>query len=150
MKKILVTTDQSDLGWQATEHARALAEALGAELVALSVQADPSPAVTGEFGYVAPANPEDFILQQDQALALLRQKVQGARSRVERAAGRPVSRTIIDVAKEEGVSMIVMTTHGRAGLGRALLGSVAEAVLHHAHVPVVLIRGEQPVTNWRE
>ena len=149
MKKILVTTDQSDLGWQATAHARALADALGAELVALSVQPDPSPAVTGEFGYVAPTDPAEYVQQRDAAHALLVERVPGARVRVEQAGGRPVSRVIIDVAKEEGVSMIVMTTHGRSGLGRALLGSVAEAVLHHAKVPVLMIRGEQPVTDWK-
>lgn len=149
MKKILVTTDQSELGWQATQHARALADALGAELVALSIQADPEVAVVGEFGYLPPAMPQDYAQQREEARALLSERVPGATVRVEQAAGRPVSRAIIDVAKEEGVSMIVMTTHGRSGLGRALLGSVAEAVLHHAKVPVVLIRGEQPVTNWK-
>lgn len=148
MKKILVTTDQSDLGWQATEHARALAAALGAELVALSVQADPNLAVTGEFGYVAPVVPQDYAAEPEAAQRLLAERVPGARVRVVQAGGRPISRAIIDVAKEEGVSMIVMTTHGRSGLGRALLGSVAEEVLRHARVPVVLIRGEQPVTNW--
>lgn len=149
MNKILVTTDQSDLGWQATEHARALAEALGAELVALSIQPDPVVAVAGEFGYVPPIEPQDYQQEHGQALRLLTERVPGARVRVEQAGGRPVSRAIIDVAKEENVQMIVMTTHGRSGLGRALLGSVAEAVLHHAKVPVVLIRGEQPVTNWK-
>lgn len=149
MNKILVTTDQSDLGWQATEHARALADALGAELVALSIQPDPSVAVAGEFGYIPPTDPQDYAAQRSEAARLLSERVPGARVRVEQAGGRPVSRAIIDVAKEEGVSMIVMTTHGRSGLGRAILGSVAEAVLHHAKVPVVLIRGEQPVTNWK-
>lgn len=149
MKKILVTTDQSDLGWQATAHARALADALGAELVALSIQPDPNVAVAGEFGYIPPTDPQDYVEQRNEAERLLAERVPGARVRVEQAGGRPVSRAIIDVAKEEGVSMIVMTTHGRSGLGRAILGSVAEAVLHHAKVPVVLIRGEQPVTNWK-
>ena len=41
-----------------------------------------------------------------------------------------------------------MGTHGRSGLGRALLGSVAEGVAHHAPAPVLLVRAGQPVTAW--
>jgi nucleotide-binding universal stress UspA family protein len=47
---------------------------------------------------------------------------------------------IVRVAKEEGVEMIVMGTHGRTGLMRFLMGSVAEAVVRRAPCPVVTLR----------
>jgi nucleotide-binding universal stress UspA family protein len=47
---------------------------------------------------------------------------------------------ILGGAREAGADLIAMTTHGRSGLGRLLFGSVAEAVLRHAEVPVFLMR----------
>jgi nucleotide-binding universal stress UspA family protein len=48
--------------------------------------------------------------------------------------------TIVDVAEREGVDLIVLGTHGRGGLGRFLLGSVAERVLRTARIPVLTVR----------
>ncbi len=53
--------------------------------------------------------------------------------------GRPADE-ILDAARESGADLIAMATHGRTGLGRLLFGSVAEAVLRHAPVPVFMIR----------
>jgi nucleotide-binding universal stress UspA family protein len=47
---------------------------------------------------------------------------------------------ILSGARETGANMIAMTTHGRGGLGRLLFGSIAEAVLRHAEIPVFLMR----------
>ncbi len=55
------------------------------------------------------------------------------------AAGDPAA-SILRVAEENGVDLIVMTTHGRVGLDRLLHGSVAGEVLHRANVPVLLLR----------
>lgn len=46
---------------------------------------------------------------------------------------------ILEVAEERGVDLIVMGTHGRTGLARAIIGSVADRVVRHAQVPVVLV-----------
>jgi nucleotide-binding universal stress UspA family protein len=51
-----------------------------------------------------------------------------------------VAATILDAADHEDVDLIAMSTHGRSGLGRFLLGSVADAVVHHAKAPVLLVR----------
>jgi len=48
--------------------------------------------------------------------------------------------TILKYAKEADISMICMSTHGRSGLGRTILGSVADEVLRNSHLPVLLIR----------
>jgi nucleotide-binding universal stress UspA family protein len=53
--------------------------------------------------------------------------------------GRPAEE-ILAAARESSVDLIAMATHGRTGLGRLLFGSVAEAVLRHAPVPVFMIR----------
>jgi nucleotide-binding universal stress UspA family protein len=53
--------------------------------------------------------------------------------------GRPADE-ILAAAQEGGADLIAMATHGRTGIGRLLFGSVAEAVLRHAPVPVFMIR----------
>lgn len=54
---------------------------------------------------------------------------------------------IIDVAEDEDVAMVVMATHGRSGLERLVMGSVAEAVLRHLHVPVMMVRPQPTVVG---
>ena len=46
---------------------------------------------------------------------------------------------ILDAARADGAELIVMGTHGRTGIGRLLVGSVAEHVLRHADCPVVTV-----------
>ncbi len=59
-------------------------------------------------------------------------------------SGEPAS-AIVRLAKDEDVDMIVMGTHGRTGLSRFLMGSVAEAVVRRADCPVVTYK--QPATK---
>ena len=149
MTRILVTTDTSKLGHAALPHARAMARALGAELLLLSVQPDPTAGIAGEFAYAPISVTAEEMMEEDRQLReVLTPVAEGARVVVERAGGRSIAQTILDVAEAEQVNMIVMTTHGRSGLGRVLLGSVAEAVVHAAPIPVLLVKGEQPVSNW--
>ncbi|MBX8464782.1 universal stress protein [Deinococcus sp. RIT780] len=147
MTRILVTTDGSELGHAALGHAQALAGAAHAAVTVLCVQADPAVLVS-EFSYVPPVDPEVFAAQASALRTELQTLVPGARVRVEPAAGRTLVRAILDVAREENAALIVMSTHGRGGLGRALLGSVAEAVAHHAPVPVMLVRAGQVPAVW--
>ena len=58
--------------------------------------------------------------------------------RFEIVEGWSVPEQILEAATRFGASLIVMATHGRTGLRRALMGSVAEEVLRHAHVPVLI------------
>ena len=66
-------------------------------------------------------------------------RARGVRVRTEVRHGEPVDE-IVDCAREAGADLIAMTTHGRSGLGRLLFGSVAEAVLRQAEIPVFLMR----------
>jgi nucleotide-binding universal stress UspA family protein len=52
------------------------------------------------------------------------------------------ARAIADAARYNGVELIAMTTHGRGGVSRLVAGSVAEALVRQAPVPVLLVRGE--------
>jgi nucleotide-binding universal stress UspA family protein len=52
----------------------------------------------------------------------------------------PAADEIVERARALGVSLILMTTHGRSGLGRVVFGSVADSVLRHAPCPVLLVR----------
>jgi nucleotide-binding universal stress UspA family protein len=57
---------------------------------------------------------------------------------------------IVAEARRAGADLVVMATHGRSGLGRAVIGSVAEAVLAHSPVPVLLLRpGGHRMTHLR-
>ncbi|CAM3495993.1 universal stress protein [Deinococcus saxicola] len=148
MNRILVTTDGSELGQHALIHAQGLAQALGAELIVLSIQTDPLVAAYGEYAYAMPTPNETMDEMKACLEHILHERVPDARIMVERAQGRHVSCAILDVAREEGAQMIVMTTHGRSGLGRALMGSVAQAVAQHSPVPVLLIKGDQGPVDW--
>lgn len=54
--------------------------------------------------------------------------------------GRPAS-VIVDVVDEEGFDLVVVGSHGRTGLSRMLLGSVAESVVRNSTTPVTVVRG---------
>ena len=54
---------------------------------------------------------------------------------------------IADLVEEDDIDAVVMATHGRSGLSRAIMGSVAERVLRMVHVPVVMIRGREEATS---
>lgn len=148
MTRILVTTDGSPLGHLALDHAHPLADALHADVVALYVQVDPALALAGEFAYVPPADPVALTAEANAMGAELRARCPGARVRVEDAHGLGVPQVILRAATAEHVDLIVMSTHGRSGLGRMLLGSVAEGVLHASPVPVLLVRAGQVPAPW--
>ena len=58
----------------------------------------------------------------------------------------PAAAAILDAARLRKADMIVMSTHGRSGLGRLILGSVAESVLRGTTTPILLLRApEAPV-----
>jgi nucleotide-binding universal stress UspA family protein len=63
----------------------------------------------------------------------------GARVRVRVGEGVPAE-IILDAAADEGATMIAMTTHGRTGIARWTMGSVAEKVVRASTIPVLLVR----------
>jgi nucleotide-binding universal stress UspA family protein len=59
--------------------------------------------------------------------------------------GQRIAQVILKFAREHGSSLIVLGTHGRSGIDRLLLGSIADGVIHHADVPVLLVRSKPPI-----
>src|SRR5439155_24951135 len=65
----------------------------------------------------------------------------GTRRSIEVRAGTPAE-VVTAVAEDHDATLMVMSTHGRSGLGRVVFGSVAEAVLRDGTVPLLLVRPE--------
>jgi nucleotide-binding universal stress UspA family protein len=61
----------------------------------------------------------------------------------------PVTPTLCAYVAEAGIGQIVMTTHGRGGISRAWLGSIADALVRRASVPVLLFRPLQEAVEWK-
>jgi nucleotide-binding universal stress UspA family protein len=67
---------------------------------------------------------------------------EGIKVKTESLEGNRPADTITEYAQKKGIDMIIIGTHGITGLKKLMLGSVAFAVLHQSHIPVLLIRPE--------
>jgi nucleotide-binding universal stress UspA family protein len=139
--QILVPLDGSPLAEQALHHAAGLARLLDAEI--LLVQAL-SPLLHPRYrNDKVILSCADFVEVEDAWRFLLRVadrlRSDGRRVSIRVLVGS-TSVAIADAARTEGIDLIVMTTHGRGGLSRFLIGSVADGVLQRTRVPVLLIR----------
>ena len=138
---ILVPVDGSPLSERAIPHAIDLARRTGAYLHIVQVHT-PEPALSPDGVGLSYALWDQELKQQElehlQKLAE-RCNVSGVRIRVELLDG-----TVIDALKaytfDLGIDLIVMMTHGRGGLSRAWLGSVADALVRQIRLPVLLLR----------
>lgn len=142
MKKILVTTDFSELADKAIAPAAELAQKLGATLTLVHVltsEKPPKPDPGAPYFKVA-----QRMYQADQELeAQIRENLQ------ERAAACPGACTVaiarggavsglLALAKAQAADMIVISSQGRSGLSRILLGSVAEELARESTIPVLI------------
>ena len=144
IQKIIVPLDGSDLAASIVPHVEEFAKSVGASLVFFSAVAP----VTTYPGYessqgAAIGNVIDEM--QDQAKAITSRAAEGAISRGLEATsattlGSPVD-GILQAADDVAADLIAIATHGRGGLGRAVLGSVADGVVRRsADRPVLVIR----------
>ena len=145
MERILVPLDESLLAQAILPIVLHLARDQGTEVILLRAVQFQHPlwrdAVTAEVQTLTEAE----RALQALAASLQEQRVRQARWVVWSA--EPVQ-AIRDAAKAYRADLIAMATHGRGGLNRLLLGSVAAAVVGSAPVPVLLIRGEIPLKTW--
>mgnify|MGYP001313577204 CR=1 FL=1 len=142
-RKILIAVDESAFAARAADIGFDLARSLGAEVAIIHV-VDPSVVAYAPEGG-PPAGELVTLAQQDgkKLLAALGQ----------RAALQPVPLELIHVgktvteivkaAKEWPAELIVIGSHGRGGVERLLLGSVAEGVMRHAVCPVLVVRAKE-------
>jgi nucleotide-binding universal stress UspA family protein len=156
-KNILVTLDGSLLAEQALRHVAVLAEP-GAVIHVLSVvtnePVDVVTAIARSSAYLSPVMDPEVLADlterdaQDKSQLLSNRKgyleqitallVESGYTVTLDVRFGDVLKTIVDTARD-GYDVIIMATHGRTGLSKVFLGSVAEAVLHQAPCPVLLI-----------
>ncbi|MEM6673107.1 MAG: universal stress protein [Planctomycetota bacterium] len=137
-KHILLPTDLSELSLRPLLHNPELFE--GRKVTLLSI--------VPNFPVMAPASP--FAPQVDspdlgprmesarEGLDVIAKKFPASSEvQIEAIAEKEAGKAIAEWANENGVDLIVVSTHGRTGFRRLTLGSIAEAVLRHARVPVL-------------
>jgi nucleotide-binding universal stress UspA family protein len=133
--KIVVPTDFSRASDAVLNYATTLAKDTGAKLLITHVE-EPMPAYVGEgyYGMPNPPNPE---------VRRMLEAVQPADPAIEYEhrllIGNPAEE-IVKLASDEQADMIVMGTHGRTGLSRLVMGSVAEEVVRRASCPVFTLK----------
>ena len=134
--KILYPTDFSTMGQAALDMATSLARDRRARLLIVHVQELPVAYGAGELYYgIDEPNREDLERMLSEVVPL--DASVGHEHRL--LVGNP-ARAILQLAETEDVDMIVMPTHGRTGLLRLLMGSVAEEVVRKAKCPVVTVK----------
>ena len=133
---ILVPTDFSTASDAVLPQAEALAKQKSASLLILHVEEPPLAYGGGELYYGLPEPNSERILKM---LDNVRPSDQTVAFTHRLAMGDPAGE-IVRIAAEEGVEMIVLGTHGRSGLTRMLMGSVAESVVRRAPCPVLVYR----------
>jgi nucleotide-binding universal stress UspA family protein len=141
VRRILCATDFSDAAAPAERLAVTLAQPLGAEVVLIHVASE-SPLWRETVG--TPDVRAVFEAQRHWATDTLTKRVEamnrdGARARWLLRVG-VAWEEVVRAAAEEDADMIVMGTHGRTGLDRLLLGSVAERVVRRAPCPVLTVQ----------
>ena len=145
MKKIIITTDLSPESRQAISVGREVAQRFGAEL-ALVLVGQELMAVPASYGlelpmYLDPAVQKEIDDRLRQDLEKCKAEEFGTLpvTTIFKAGEISPAEGIVDVAKEINADLIVMASHGRSGVSRVLLGSVAERVLRHAPCPVLIV-----------
>jgi len=140
--KILNPTDFSECAKGAEAAAVDLGAKLGDEIVLCHVLVETP--LYGEGFLTAPKIKDVYDAQRKWAEAKLEARCADLRQRGIKASWRvatgPPFQMIVDMAAREHAALIVMGTHGRSGLDRILLGSVAERVIRLAPCPVLTVR----------
>ena len=141
-KKILVPLDGSELAESVLMHAVPLAKMIDAEIALFRVVALPVSA------FMTVGEPQLTVGMREDAEADALEYLNGVAAKL-RAEGIKataeigngiVAETIRDYAKKTHTDLIAMSTHGRGGLARLMIGSVADQLVRDSHLPVLLIR----------
>ena len=143
--KVLLATDGSEEAVLAATTASGIASRTGSELHVLTVGP--------EYPYYElpdyPAYFEELVAaQRREAKEVLDEQVRkieesgGAVEEAHLEMGVPPGRAIVDLAEKLGAGLIVLGSRGLGPMRRAVMGSVSSSVVHHAHCPVLVVRGE--------
>lgn len=153
-KEILLPLDGSEVSESALAPARQLAETLGARLhiIQVSSQSEDFSLMRGaEFGtmgseYSQQVLDEVITAQRDRIQRYLDEVAEGLTPNgldvVKAIAEGPPADKIVDYAEASGIDLIIMSTHGRGGVRRFLVGSVTDKVIRSTALPVLVIHPE--------
>lgn len=143
-KNILIATDGSALAQKGVDQGLALAKALGAKVLMVTVSEPWTSYVSGEMAISFP------VKEYDEQAAANAAKIMaglidaatkhGVACETLHVKDKNPAEGIVDSAKAHHCDLIVMSSHGRRGLSRVLLGSQANNVVTHSPVPVLICR----------
>jgi len=138
-KSILVPLDGSTLAENILTEIEALALLLKAKLNLILVsKAHVLPGVDPTEAQVRVVNTANEYLEKIQN----RLSAKNLEIEIHTPYGNPADK-ILEVCRRHDIDLIAMSTHGRSGIGRWLLGSVAEKVVRHSEIPVLLLRSQE-------
>lgn len=136
-RRILVPVDLSERAEAAVGYAAMLADATDAELLLMTNVSHPESDALADF-----ASAEHLSIEEA-ARATVRRIISDnapdAQTTIVLRHQASAADAILEVAAEESVDLIVLASHGRSGMTRWMLGSVAEKVSRHAEVPVTIV-----------
>jgi len=142
-KHILVPVDGSPTSMLAVNKAIGLAKAFGSAVTALYVL-DPYPftGIGADFAYGQAQYLSAATAEANAALEAVRETMQEAKIEVQTliGEGHAVHEGVVQAIEKTGADLVVMGSHGRRGLEKLMLGSVAQRVLTAVHVPVLVVR----------
>lgn len=133
---ILVPLDASDIARSAVPQAAELARALGEELLLVTVADWGTRQSLVDFADVENEDPIEIL---EANLRNQARSLHGIEVSTELIPGESPANAIIERARADDVSMVVIATHGRTGISRWRLGSVAERVVRGTTVPVLVV-----------
>lgn len=140
LEKLLVALDGSDFAERVLPYAMELASSFESEILLLSVPEVPAAQMYGALADVveklrvqAETKTRQYL---DGVAAALREDGLSAHTLI---TGSGPARTIVAISESEATDLIMLATHGRGGLDRLLMGSVAERIVQHAQRPVFLV-----------
>lgn len=137
VNKILAPTDFSDLSARGVRYACQLAKDVGAEVIVFNV------VLLDETNTI---DKQEIARHKKRLDEFIAEKIAGVaadlkiRNMVD--AGQPYG-AILDCADKERIDLIVMSSHGRSGLSRMLIGSVTDKILRGAPCPVLVVPSDQ-------
>ena len=147
IRSILLPTDFSECGNYALSYAASLARTFGASIICVNV-IEPIVPTVGYSGMTEPLPIADITEQLEDSAERELPKL----AECDECSGIDVEELVVHgeaaseivrVAKERDVDLIVISSHGRTGLGRILFGSTAESVVRHASCPVLVVKPPQ-------
>ncbi|MCG3140992.1 MAG: putative universal stress protein [Anaerolineae bacterium] len=148
-RKILVPLDGSETSEAVLPHAAALAKCTGARITLLRVITQPMyEAVFGDMTLHRTSAAPDTMNSRSHAEGYLQRVVFDYFENNDDAVAYdvcagPVAETIMEYAASIEADLIAMSTHGRSGLARMMIGSVADEIVRRSNLPVLLVRPEE-------